>query len=311
MKVSGANRIMFCSPQPKGIWRSWSSPSMVWASRLPVTATYCRAESGTRPTPSDAAGRSCRARDDPAGHHQVLARSRAGTPSGSTIMLLLTASAASLLRAVTLSSWVPMLLGRIVNSALPTSLGATVTVTDESPSRSNQSAGFQVHLDLLLGVEVVVEGDLDRELLAADGRVRQVGLQEEGLEHPERALGDAQTLVGRHGHGAQVPGGDGVGGLDVEGGLAAVVGDGLVPDPRLGEELAHALDVGQVRRLSSSADRRRPAVVVVAAAAVVIGPARIGGPAALSSCRRTSSAAARSPCPWAPSCWRARSGRRP
>ena len=29
MKTSGAKRIMFCSPQPKGIWRSWSSPSMV------------------------------------------------------------------------------------------------------------------------------------------------------------------------------------------------------------------------------------------------------------------------------------------
>lgn len=49
----GASVIMFCSPQPKGIWTSWSRPFMVLPIKSPTTLTAARALPGTRSAGSE------------------------------------------------------------------------------------------------------------------------------------------------------------------------------------------------------------------------------------------------------------------
>ncbi len=105
--------------------------------------------------------------------------------------------------------------------------------------------GLHLHEELLLIVQVVVESDLDRELLAADGGVGEVCLEEEGLEDYQGGLGDAQALFGREGDRPQVPGGDGVRGLNGQRRSSFAVGHDLLPHPGLGEELADALHLGK------------------------------------------------------------------
>ncbi len=115
--------------------------------------------------------------------------------------------------------------------------------------------GFDLHQELLLRVQVVVESDLDRELLAPDGGVGEVCREEEGLEDGQGGLGDAQAVVGGEGDSPQVPGGDGVWGLDGQRGSSFAVGHDLLPDPGLREELADALNLGEA--LSGSGSGRR------------------------------------------------------
>ena len=122
MKTLGAKRIMFCSPQPNGIWSSFSSPSMVWVRKLPVTARYARPESGT--TCRRSGSKQTEGADCPAGRTRFSTFSRL-TPSGSTIMLLITASARLGTARRHLQLLGAELVGPDAESALPTSPPAT------------------------------------------------------------------------------------------------------------------------------------------------------------------------------------------
>ena len=103
---------------------------------------------------------------------------------------------------------------------------------------------------LLRRLQVVEQRDLDGELLASNGGEGEVDGQEEGLEHAQRALSHAESVLLRHADGAEHPRRDAVGRFHRHYCGTVRAGLDILPDPRLREELAHPLHLGQVFRRS-------------------------------------------------------------
>ena len=108
--------------------------------------------------------------------------------------------------------------------------------------------GLQIQDDVLGACLVVIDGQLDRKLVAPGRRIGQVGLHEERLESAKLSLADPETFVFRDRDRAKHPGRDIVGDGDRLAGFTAGIGGQVGPEPGLREELPHALDLGQRRR---------------------------------------------------------------
>ena len=97
----------------------------------------------------------------------------------------------------------------------------------------------QLH-GLRLG-EIVIDDHRHRHLVAARQRHRQVQIDEERLKDADARLVRPELAVRRDRAGRQPPGRDRVGQVDVEAGMALVVGEDFgLPEERFGEPFADA-----------------------------------------------------------------------